>query len=199
MDRAYPPREFAKMVGRSVNTLRRWDREGRLLAKRTTTNQRYYTYDDYLRVLGREPRVRKIYAYLRVSSPTQKSDLAHQHTAVEQFCIAAGKEVAEYLDDVGSGLNYKRKNFLRLIEMVEHGEVSEIVIAHKDRLVRFGFEFFEKFCVDHGCRITVMNAESLSPEEEMVKDLLSIVYCFSSRLYGLRRYKKADIMSMVNP
>jgi putative resolvase len=144
-----------------------------------------------------ENHANKTYAYLRVSSPTQKRDLANQHTAVEQFCIASGKEVGEYLEDVGSGLNYKRKHFLRLMEMVEHGEVSEIVIAHKDRLVRFGFEFFEKFCTDHGCRITVMNAESLSPEEEMVKDLLSIVHCFSSRPYGLRRYKKADIVAMV--
>jgi predicted site-specific integrase-resolvase len=70
------------------------------------------------------------------------------------------------------------------------GEVSEIVIAHKDRLVHFGFEWFEKFSADHGCTITVMNAESLSPEEEMTKDLLSIIHCFSSRLYGLRKYKK---------
>jgi putative resolvase len=98
---------------------------------------------------------------------------------------------------VGRGLNYTRKNVLRLMEMVEHGEVSEIVIAHKDRLVRFGFEFFEKCCNAHGCRITVMNAESLSPEEEMVKDLLSIVHCFSLRLCGLRRYQKADIEAMV--
>jgi predicted site-specific integrase-resolvase len=64
------------------------------------------------------------------------------------------------------------------------------VIAHKDRLVRFGYEWFEKFCQDHGTRVTVMNAESLSPEAEMRQDLLSIIHCFSSRLYGLRRYKK---------
>jgi putative resolvase len=167
MDRAYPPRKFARMVGRTVHTLQRWDREGTLPAKRTSTNQRYYTYEDYLRVLGREPRERHAYAYLRVSSPAQRPDLANQRATVEQFCIAAGKEIEDYLEDVGSGLNYKRKNFLRLMEMVEHGEVSEIVIAHKDRLVRFGFEFFEKFCSDHGCRITVMKAESLSPEEAM--------------------------------
>jgi putative resolvase len=150
-----------------------------------------------LRVLGREPRERHAYAYLRVSSPAQRPDLANQRATVEQFCIAAGREIEDYLDDVGRGLNYTRKNVLRLMEMVEHGEVSEIVIAHKDRLVRFGFEFFEKCCNAHGCRITVMNAESLSPEEEMVKGLLSIVHCFSSRLYGLRRYKKADIEAMV--
>ena len=56
------------------------------------------------------------------------------------------------------------------MEMVERGELSEIVVAHKDRLVRFGFEWFEKFCADHGVSITVMNAETLSPEAEMTKE-----------------------------
>jgi len=79
------------------------------------------------------------------------------------------------------------------MEKVERGEIAEIVVAHKDRLVRFGFEWFEKFCKDHGTTLVVMNAESLSPEEEMTKDLLSIIHCFSSRLYGLRKYKKKII------
>jgi putative resolvase len=91
---------------------------------------------------------------------------------------------------VGSGLNYKRKNFTALMEMVERGEVAEIVIAHKDRLVRFGYAWFERFCANHGTTITDMNIESLSPEEEVTQDLLSIIHCFSSRLYSLRRYKK---------
>ena len=113
-----------------------------------------------------------------------------QRLAVEEFCIASGKAIAISLEDIGSGLNYKRKNFLIILEMVERGELSEIVIAHKDRFVRFGFEWFEKFCHDHGCAIIIMNSQSLSPESEMTKDLLSIIHCFSSRLYGLRKYKK---------
>lgn len=76
------------------------------------------------------------------------------------------------------------------MEMVERGEVAAIIIAHKDRLIRFGYEWFEGFCSNHGTEIIVMNNESLSPEEEMTKDLLSIIHCFSSRLYGLRKYKK---------
>jgi len=71
--------------------------------------------------------------------------------------------------------------------MVETGRISVIVIAHRDRLVRFGFE---EICKYHGTEIIVMNHESLSPEAEMVKDLLSIIHCFSSRLYGLGKYKK---------
>ena len=102
-----------------------------------------------------------------MSSAGQKVDLESQKKAVEQFCIAADKPVAVWLQDIGSGLSYKRKTFVGLMKMVEHGEVSEIVIAHKDRLVRFGYEWFEKFCRDHGATLTVMNIETLSPEGEM--------------------------------
>ena len=129
--------------------------------------------------------------------PIREIRESSQKIAVEQFCIATGRAVALALEDIGSGLNYRRKNFLLLLEMVERNEISEIIIAHKDRLVRFGFEWFEKFCADHGAKVTVMNAESLSPEEEMTKDLLSIIHCFSSRLYGLRKYKK-KITEMVS-
>ena len=190
MLRAYRPHEFGKMIGRSVQTLQRWDRVGILHAQRTLTDRRFYTHDQYLQIIGHKAKERKIVAYSRVSGSAQKPDLMRQQEAIEQFCIAAGKPVAEWLQDIGSGLNYKRKNFVALLEMVERGEISEIVIAHKDRLVRFGYEWFEKFCEDHGAAITVMNAESLSPEAEMTQDLLSIIHCFSSRLYGLRKYKK---------
>ncbi|MBI1925799.1 IS607 family transposase [Candidatus Poribacteria bacterium] len=194
MDKVYRPHEFGKLIGRSSQTLRRWDRLGILKAYRTLTDRRYYTHDQYLQVIGQKAKERHIIAYYRVSSTGQKGDLANQKAALEQFCIANGKPVALWLWDIGSGLNYERKNFVRLMEMVERGEVSEIVIAHKDRLVRFGYEWFNKFTSDHGCNLTVMNAESLSPEEEMTRDLLSIIHCFSSRLYGLRKYKKHIVL-----
>ena len=178
------------MIGRSTQTLQRWDRLGILNAHRTPTNRRYYTHDQYLQVIGHCSKEQMIIAYCRVSRCGQKNDLVNQKAALEDFCIATGKPVALWMDDIGSGLNYERKNFVRLMEMVERGEVSEIVIAHSDRLVRFGYEWFHKFCRDHGVNLTVINATSLSPEAEMTKDLLSIIHCFSSRLYGLRKDKK---------
>ena len=87
-------------------------------------------------------------------------------------------------------MNFKRPKFIALMDAVERREVRTLVIAHKDRLVRFGFEFFEGFCRKHGCAIEVLAQETLSPEQEMVQDLLAIVHTFSSRLYGLRRYRK---------
>ena len=193
----YKPRELGKLIGRSTSTLQRWDREGILVAHRTPTNRRYYTHDQYLEFVGQKASENKMrVVYYRVSSAGQKDDLGSQRQALESFCIAAGKPVDEWMKDIGSALNYNRKNFISLMDMVERGEVAEIVIAHKDRLVRFGYEWFERFCDNHGTQITVMNAESLSPEEEVTKDLLSIIHCFSSRLYGLRRYNK-KIMELV--
>jgi len=126
---------------------------------------------------------------MRVSSANQRNDLQSQRKALEGFCTAQGLAVDEWIEDVGSGLNYKRKGFNKILSDCETGTVGKIIIAHKDRLVRFGFEWFESFCTKHGTKLIIMNQESLSPQEEMVKDLMTIVYVFSSRLYGLRRYK----------
>lgn len=193
MKHTYSPREFGALIGRTTKTLQRWDREGILKAHRSITNRRYYIHEQYLELIGQKTSSRKRIIYTRVSSSGQKKDLISQRNAVEAFCLTTGKVIDEKLEDIGSGLNYKRKQFVQIMEKVERGEIAEIVVAHKDRLVRFGFEWFEKFCKDHGTTLVVMNAESLSPEEEMTKDLLSIIHCFSSRLYGLRKYKKKII------
>lgn len=136
-------------------------------------------------------REKKIIVYCRVSSAGQKNDLVRQKEALERHCIANGYSISEWYQEIGSGLNYRRKKFNHLLELVELGEIKKIIVAHKDRLVRFGFEWFEVFCKRHGTTIEVMNQESLSPEQEMTQDLLSIIHCFSSRLYGLRKYKKS--------
>jgi predicted site-specific integrase-resolvase len=94
------------------------------------------------------------------------------------------------MQDIGSGLNYKRKQFNRLMELVELGEVRRIIIAHRDRLVRFGYGYFEAFCERHNTQILVVNGDMLSPEQELVADLVAILTVFSARLHGLRSYKK---------
>jgi putative resolvase len=186
----YSPREFAQLVGRTTQTLRRWEREGHLRAHRTPTNRRYYTHEQYQELMGVPPSGRLVIAYCRVSSAGQAHELKSQKIALEQFCIASGKVVSEWVDDIGSGLNFKRKQFVKLMKRVEQGEIGEIVVAHKDRLVRFGYEWFEEFCKGHGTALTVINAESLSPEEEMTQDLLAIIHNFSSRLNSLRKHEK---------
>jgi predicted site-specific integrase-resolvase len=184
--------EFAKRVGVVPKTLQRWDREGRLKAHRTVTNQRYYTDEDLTIVLGLEKDAKKkrSIVYCRVSSPAQKTDLVNQRHNLEQFCTARGLVVDEWLEEIGGGLNFQRKQFLALVDRIIAGEVGMLVLAHKDRLARFGFSLIEHLCEVHQCELIVMNNQSLSPEQELTQDLLSILHCFSSRLDGLRNYRK---------
>lgn len=190
--------EFAKRVGYHPKTIQIFDRDGRFPAKKNSAGRRYYTEEDVLLFLQQfnpafaelRDKPRKIVTYTRVSSSGQKTDLQSQQAFIETFVVSRGITVDLHLSDVGSGLNYNRKNFLKLMDMVENDEVSELIVAHKDRLVRFGFEYFERLCEKHNTKLTVINLESCSPEEEFTQDLISIVHCFSSRLYGLRKYKK---------
>jgi predicted site-specific integrase-resolvase len=76
------------------------------------------------------------------------------------------------------------------MEQVGRGEIRKIVVGHKDRLCRFGFEFVEWYCSQNKCLIEVLDNAKLSPHEELMKDFMAIMHCFSSKLYFLRRYQK---------
>ena len=184
--------EFGKKIHVSVKTLQRWDRQGVLKAHRTASNRRYYTQEDLHRILPEEQKTRRrTIAYCRVSSVAQKPDLEHQRKHLSEFCQASGLLVDEWICEIGGGLNFKRKQFLKLVDTIIAEEVAVLLIAHKDRLARFGFSLLEHLCETHNCRLLVMNTEELSPEQELVQDLMAITHCFSSRLYGLRNYRKA--------
>jgi putative resolvase len=189
----YTVAEFAERIGVTVHTLQRWDREGTLIAKRTVSNRRYYTDEDVAIALGFQPQAahRKTVVYCRVSSPGQKADLANQRRILESFCAGRGLAIDEWIEEIGGGMNMKRKKFLAVVDGVIAYQIGTLVIAHKDRLMRFGFPLMEHLCERVGCELVVMNVESLSPEREMVEDLMTIVHCFSSRLYGLRNYRKS--------
>jgi predicted site-specific integrase-resolvase len=191
MDTTYSPKQFGQMIGRTVNTLQKWDRKGVLKAHRSPTNRRYYTHDQYLAYRGLLAHDSgKVIVYARVSSAGQKPDLAIQVAALHAYCSEHGYQPDEWIEEIGSGLNYQRKHFNYLLERVELGQVHQLIIAHKDRLVRFGFEWFAAFCARHGTELLIVNGDTLSPEPELVQDLLSIVHVFSARLYGLRSYQK---------
>ncbi len=173
-----------------MNTLQKWDRKGILPAFRTPTNRRYYTHEHYLAFRGLISSERGlVIAYARVSSPAQKQDLTLQNEALRAYCQEHSIHVDQWVEDIGSALNYKRKGFNRVIEQIELGLVKRLVIGYQDRFVRFGYDWFEQFCERHGTKITVINGEAFSPEEELVRDLLAITTVFSARLPGLRSHK----------
>ncbi len=173
-----------------MNTLQKWDRKGILPAFRTPTNRRYYTYEQYLAYRGLISSERDlVIAYARVSSPSQKKDLAIQKEALRAYCQEHSIRVDQWREDIGSALNYQRKGFNEVVEQVELGQVHCLIIASQDRFVRFGYDWLEAFCERHGTAIIVINGESFSPEEELVRDLMAIVTVFSARLHGLRSQK----------
>lgn len=184
----------AKLLGVSVKTLQRWEREGRLTpVARTDSNRRLYTEAQIREFIGlRQPASSptRLVAYCRVSSAAQKPDLANQRKVLEEFVVARGLANVEFVEEVGGGLNFKRKRFLALMDEIGRREIKTLILAHRDRLTRFGFEWFEHYAKSNHCEVMVLNQERLSPEQEMVQDLMTIVHCFSSRLYGLRNYRK---------
>ena len=169
------------------------------MTTRTPGNRRLYTLEQLNQVLNRALKSKQVtVAYLRVSSQAQKPDLSNQKAALEQFCIARGIAVDEWISEIGGGLNFERPKFSDLVDRIVRSELSTLVIAHKDRLARFGYELLAHLCETHGCQIVVLNTQSLSPEQEVVQDLMTIVDCFSSRLYGLRNYRKAIQKAMTD-
>src|SRR5712691_2649056 len=120
MKTTYSPKEFGALIGKSVLTLQRWDRKGILKAHRSPTNRRYYTHDQYLDYRGLKAQEHgKTMVYARVSSPGQKPDLVTQVKALQVYCQDHQVKVDEWMQDIGSGLNYKRKQFLVLFEQIE--------------------------------------------------------------------------------
>lgn len=188
----YKPKDFAELLGVSVKTLQRWDRENILKAKRTPTDRRYYTYEQYLEFKGinNVNTDRKTVIYTRVSTNGQKDDLKNQVEFLLNFTSSKGMIVDETIEDIGSGLNYNRKKWNKLIEECMENKIDTIIVTHKDRFIRFGYDWFERFLSKFNVKIIVVNNELLSPQEELVQDIISILHVFSCRIYELRKYKK---------
>src|SRR5437764_13619313 len=134
MDNIYSPQEFGKLIGRTTNTLQKWDREGKLSAHRNPiTNRRYYTHDQYLVYRGLvAPEQGLTIAYARVSGVAQKPNLANQVKSLETYCQDHRIQVHEWMQDMRSGLNYKRKRFNPVMKRSDLGSVRRIAMAHRD-------------------------------------------------------------------
>ncbi|MBW4509851.1 MAG: IS607 family transposase [Scytonematopsis contorta HA4267-MV1] len=181
-----PPRVAASKLGVSTKTLERWLEAGKIEGIFTQGGQRRYNLDSVIPVRRGNPRDERIIVlYARVSSRSQKTDLEQQVNFLK-----SRYPDAEIITDIGSGLNFKRKGLQTLLDRVLSNTIKLVVVAHKDRLCRFGFDIIAWLCARQQTEILVLDQKNLSPEREMVEDILAIVHVFSWRLYGLRKYKK---------
>lgn len=178
--------EACKLLNVSVTTLINWDRGGKIQSIRTKGGHRRYLRSSLpLPITSIEPRRREKICYCRVSTHSQKEDLDRQ---VEFFR-------GEYPDhriirDIGSGINFKRKGFKTILDAGIDGAIEEVVVTHKDRLCRFGFDLING--IIERCsqgKIVVLDQREVSREEELVNDILSLITVFSSRLYGFRSHQ----------
>jgi len=196
MEKLYTLKEAKMLLGVTTKTIQRWDKEGKIRVVRTIGGRRRIPESEIKRILGlKEERV--VVGYARVSSTTQKDDLKRQKQLIHSYAEDKGHDEIQILSDVGSGLNEKRKGFLKLLEMVAERKVSKVIVAYKDRLTRFGFETLRKMFQAFGTAIEVVNSEEETPQEELVEDLITIVSHFAGKLYGMRSRKYKEVVEGV--
>jgi len=188
--------QASKWLGVSPQTLRRWEREGRLKpSQRTSGGQRRYD----LSMIGhekhkQEPFIRKTVAYARVSSHDQKDDLERQKEMLAMYCASQGWTF-EVIADLGSGMNYRKRGLKKLLEGIIEGGIGRLVLTHKDRLLRFGAELVFSICEEKGVEVVLINqGDEPSFEEELAQDVLEIITVFSARLYGSRSRKNKQLI-----
>ena len=193
----YKMSKAADKLGIAQSTLRRWEAEGKINCLRTPGGQRMLDISSICPNLLLQQQAKqcdKIILYARVSSAKQRNDLSRQqeylrtHPSVKE----GGSQNVQEISDVGSGLNFKRRGLLRILGLVKNGEVSKIVVASRDRMARFGYELIEWICNEFGTQIVVLDQTDTTPEEELGKDLMSIVQVYCCRWNGKRRYKEEN-------
>lgn len=181
--RKYAPGKLSKLLGVTPKTLSRWADEGKIQTFKTDGGQRRYLYTDIPEeIIQKEGKKKVIYA--RVSSRKQSGDLERQIALLKSKY--PGYEV---VSDIGSGINFKRHGLITLLDRVFAGDISTIVVAHKDRLCRFGFELFEHIFTRFGVELEVVSGVNVKePTEAFVDDVLSIITVFTAKYYGSRKY-----------
>ena len=173
-----PLRKAVDLFGIKEGTLRKYAQSGQIKAKRSPGNRWLFEIDE-------SDKKSAIICYCRVSSIKQKDDLARQVVFMrDKF------PQAQIIQDVGSGLNFKRKGLNSILERLLQQDKLTLVVAHKDRLARFGTELIEYLIRKNGGELLVLDKNELSPEQELTQDLLAILTVFSCRMHGLRSYYK---------
>jgi predicted site-specific integrase-resolvase len=196
--------QAAKLLGVHVQTLRNWERTGKLKPDSISPGgTRRYNQDKILQITGKElPEIEKderiTIAYARVSSHDQKANLQRQAQVLELYCAEHGYKY-ELITDLGSGMNYYKKGLTTLIHKILENNVRRLILTHKDRLLRFGAELIFSICEAKGVEVVILNKgeEKASFEEDLAKDVLEIITVFSARLYGSRSRKNKRIIEQL--
>lgn len=133
---------------------------------------------------------RKTVAYARVSTKKQKKDLDHQIQFIKNYCFQNGITLNTIYEDIASGMRFNRVQLMSLLRELMNYRIETIIISHKDRLSRIGFKLFNDLFQEFGARIVVINdLESVSTEQEIFQEIISLLHCYAMSMYSKRRRK----------
>ena len=184
----------------SRSTLKRYREKGILKARCLPSGQ--YTFDDdsvFLLKNGHSPRLTLLYG--RVSTYKQKHDLANQIQELQDFAEKKGYQIGGSYQDIASGISFEnRKQFFKMLDLIMAGKVERVIITHKDRLSRVGFELFEYLFRNYDTKIEVTSDE-LNPktdEQELFEEIISLLHCFSMKEYSHKRVERKLIEQSLN-
>lgn len=195
MDKLLTLKETEEVLNVSKSTLQRWDNSGKLIALRTEGGHRRYKISDIEKLLGKKTTSKNnnnkeiiVATYARCSTPDQKAhgDIDRQSTRIFEYCTKHNYKVEHIIKDMGSGLNDKRKGFIKLCNLVVNGKINKVVIEHKDRLTRFQYNLIEFFFNSYGVEIELLDKKEYTEQEELVNDMMMLIASFSGKLYSLR-------------
>jgi putative resolvase len=188
-------KETSEYLNVSQDTLRKWDRSGKLTPVKTIGGHRRYQkekLDELIGIINDEEITDSIATYARVSShdQKQKGDLDRQSQRLSEYCAKKKMTVEYIIKDVGSGLSDTRAGFVKLGNLVINKKITQIIIENKDRLTRFQYNFVEKMFNSYGVKIICIDKPDDEGDKEFVNDLMMIIASFSGRLYGARSAKR---------
>lgn len=192
MDKFISIKEASLLIGVTTTTLRRWENLGTFLPNhRTLGNHRRYKLNKVLNLIKKEDNniQKKIICYSRVSTHEQKHDLDRQSKVLEQYANVNKFKNIEFINDIGSGMNYKKKGLNKLIKLILDNKVDKLIITHKDRLLRFGSDLLINVANQFNVKTIILNDETKTFEQELASDVLEIITVFSAKLYGSRSHK----------
>jgi predicted site-specific integrase-resolvase len=173
--------QYAKQQGISYSTALRWWHQGVIRGYQAPSGTIIVEADSQQ---ARAPE--RVVIYARVSSPEHKESLERQVELLVQYCTVRGYQVAQVVKEIASGVNDSRQ---KLLALLKDRQATRIVVEHKDRLTRFGFRYLETLLEIQGRTIEVVNVAE-NDKEDLIADLVAIVYSFTARLYGQRRAKR---------
>lgn len=194
MDKLLTLKETEELLNVSKSTLQRWDNKGKLSALRTEGGHRRYRLSDIEKIFGKEQVSIKtdkdiiVATYARCSTPDQKAhgDIDRQSARIFEYCTKHNYKVEYIIKDMGSGLNDKRKGFVKLCNLAANRKINKVVIEHKDRLTRFQYNLIEFFFNSYGVDIELLDKKEYMEQEELVNDMMMLIASFSGKVYSLR-------------